>query len=417
MGAVFGRDNETRALIVRDAPSSTTGGRAGLLPGDQVLMIDGHYVNDLDAKDVRARLRGDVGSTVRLTVVRNGDEVLTSGSPAGSWGSAGPPRLARSGSLSDWRPVQWYRCAPMRKMHAALQVDPSLDDRVPAHPFLKWAGGKWAIAPRIESLLPADTRERVYREPFVGGGAMYFHLQPQRAFLSDSLKDLVATYQVVQHHVDALVTRLEKLRATHTTEQFYAIRAAFNEQRSAPRVERAAWLIYLNKTCYNGLFRTNQSGAFNVPVGRFSSTPHVVDPPALRLAAAALAGATVTCAHFEHLLAQAEPGDVIYFDPPYVPLSKTSSFSSYADGNFTLDDQAHLAEVFRELDERGCLLALSNSDTPEVRRLYEGFDVSPIIAPRAISSKASTRGEVTELLIRNVARYPGSRAPRPVRAH
>ncbi len=291
-------------------------------------------------------------------------------------------------------------------MHAALELDPSTDDRVPAHPFLKWAGGKWAIAPRIEGLLPHDTRDRVYREPFLGGGAMFFHLQPRRAHLSDSLGDLAITYQVVQHSVGALITRLEKLRATHGTEQFYAIRAAFNLQRDAPRIERAAWLIYLNKTCFNGLFRTNQSGAFNVPEGRFIN-PRIVDPPGLRLAAAALSGAEIAHASFDHLLADAEPGDVIYLDPPYVPLSKTSSFAAYADGAFTLDDQTRLAGVFRELDERGCLLALSNSDTPAVRQLYAGFDVSPIIAPRAISAKASTRGDVTELLIRNVDKYPG----------
>jgi DNA adenine methylase len=306
----------------------------------------------------------------------------------------------------------------MRKMHAALAMVPGEEDlRVPAHPFLKWAGGKWAIAPQIERLLPRDTRQRVYREPFVGGGAMFFHLQPERAFLGDSLADLVTTYQVVQLHVDALVTRLEKLRATHSTEQFYAVRASFNEQKDAPRVERAAWLVYLNKTCYNGLFRTNLSGAFNVPVGRYANTPTIVDPPALRLAAAALAGAEVERAHFEHLLEVAEPGDVIYLDPPYVPLTKTSSFAAYCDGAFTVDDQTRLAGVFRQLDERGCLLALSNSDTPEVRRLYDGYDMSPIIAPRAISAKASTRGDVTELLIRNVDRYPGSGpGPRSIRA-
>jgi DNA adenine methylase len=304
----------------------------------------------------------------------------------------------------------------MRKMHAALSMDPSADDRVPAHPFLKWAGGKWAIAPQIERLLPADTRERVYREPFVGGGAMYFHLQPRQAFLSDSLVDLVTTYQVVQRSVGALIPRLEKLRATHSTEQFYAIRDAFNDQRDAPRVERAAWLIYLNKTCFNGLFRTNKSGVFNVPVGRYATASNVVDPAALRLAAAALAAAEIEHASFERVLEEAAPGDVIYFDPPYVPLSKTASFSAYADGVFTLADQGRLAEVFRVLDARGCLLALSNSDTPEVRRLYEGYDFSPIIAPRAISSKASTRGEVTEWLIRNVARYPEPRwGLRPVK--
>jgi DNA adenine methylase len=297
----------------------------------------------------------------------------------------------------------------MRRSHLALaeERDPD-DDRVPAHPFLKWAGGKWSIADRIERLLPHDVRDRVYREPFVGGGAMFFHLQPHRAVLSDSLKDLIETYRVVQLHVEALITRLSRLRDTHSTEQFYQIRTAFNEERSAPRVERAAWLIYLNKTCFNGLFRTNREGAFNVPVGRFTN-PGILDATTLRLAAAALSDAELVHDTFDHLTAHAEPGDVIYFDPPYVPLSKTSSFCSYADGAFTLRDQARLADVFRALDDRGCLLALSNNDTPEVRRLYEGYDISPIIAPRAISSKASTRGEVTELLIRNVKKYP----PRP----
>ncbi len=301
----------------------------------------------------------------------------------------------------------------MRKPHPGADVDRPTDDRVPAHPFLKWAGGKWAIASQIERLLPSDTRERVYREPFLGGGAMYFHLQPRKAFLSDSLVDLVATYQVVQHSVDALIPRLEKLRDSHSDEQFYAIRDAFNEKRDASRIERAAWLVYLNKTCFNGLFRTNKAGAFNVPVGHYVN-PRIVDPPALRLAAAALAAAEIEHATFDRLLEKAGPGDVVYFDPPYVPLSKTSSFSAYADGVFTLEDQARLAAVFRALDERGCLLALSNSDMPEVRRLYAGYDFSPIIAPRAISSKASTRGDVTELLIRNVGRYPGGARPRKV---
>lgn len=299
-----------------------------------------------------------------------------------------------------------YATVQMRRSHLALaeERDPD-DDRVPAHPFLKWAGGKWSIAPRIERLLPHDVRDRVYREPFIGGGAMFFYLQPRRAVLSDSLKDLVETYRMVQLHVDALITRLERLRDAHSTEQFYKIRAAFNEERSAPRIERAAWLIYLNKTCFNGLFRTNREGSFNVPVGRFKN-PGILDATTLRLAAAALSEAELLHDTFEHLLDRAEPGDVIYLDPPYVPLTRTSNFSSYADGAFTLRDQERLAEAFRELDDRGCLLALSNSDTPDVRRLYAGYDLSPIIAPRAISSKAATRGEVTELVVRNLGKYP-----------
>jgi DNA adenine methylase len=282
------------------------------------------------------------------------------------------------------------------------------DDRIPAQPFVKWAGGKWAIARRLEELLPGDARRRVYREPFLGGGAMFFHLQPEQAFLSDSLEPLITTYKVVQTNVEALIHRIEELRATHSTTQFYAIRARFNAEKEASAIERAAWLIYLNKTCYNGLFRTNKSGEFNVPVGRFKS-PGIVDPPKLRRAAAVLARADLSRAPFDHLLDAARPSDLIYFDPPYVPISKSASFSAYSEGAFSEEDQARLASVFRELDARGCLLALSNSDTSLVRKLYAGFDMSPVIAPRAISSKASTRGEVSELLIRNIARYPSTR--------
>lgn len=281
-------------------------------------------------------------------------------------------------------------------------------DRILAHPFLKWAGGKWAIARRIESLLPRDTRQRVYREPFLGGGAMFFHLQPEQAFLSDALEPLMTTYKVVQSNVAALIHRLEVLRATHSPEQYYAIRKRFNGEREASDIERAAWLIYLNKTCFNGLFRTNKGGEFNVPAGRFKN-PGIADPPKLQRAAAVLARATLLRASFDHLLDVAEAGDVIYLDPPYVPTSKTSSFCAYSDGAFSEDDQARLAVMFRALDARGCLLALSNSDTPLVRSLYAGFDLCPVIAPRAISAKASTRGDVTELLVRNLARYPAGR--------
>jgi DNA adenine methylase len=234
---------------------------------------------------------------------------------------------------------------------------------------------------------------------------MFFYLQPKRAFLSDAIGALIHTYQVVQSHADALIHRLEALRDTHSTEQFYRIRARFNEERDAARIERAAWLIYLNKTCFNGLFRTNKSGEYNVPAGRFKN-PRVCDPRKLHLAAAVLARAEIRHATFDHLLDEAEPGDLIYLDPPYDPISRTSSFAAYSDGAFSRDDQARLAKVFRVLDQRGCLMALSNSDTALVRELYTGFDFSPIIAPRAISSKASTRGDVSELLIRNVGRYP-----------
>lgn len=289
---------------------------------------------------------------------------------------------------------------------AAVQVRKESEASwVDASPFLKWAGGKSAIADRIHSLLPVDVRERVYREPFLGGGAMFFYLQPQKAILSDTVKSLIETYKTVQKQAELLIHRLEKLRVAHTEAHFYEIRERFNKDRSAEVLDRASWLIYLNKTCYNGLFRTNKSGEFNVPFGRFAN-PRVVDPEKLRVAAGLLSRAKLKHATFDDLVKDAEPDDMIYLDPPYDPISKTSSFAGYAEGGFGREDQQRLAETFRLLDERRCILALSNSDTPLVRKLYAGFDFSPIIAPRAISSKSATRGEVSELLIRNTSKYP-----------
>jgi DNA adenine methylase len=275
----------------------------------------------------------------------------------------------------------------------------------PGSPFLKWAGGKSGIAVTLAALLPQDTPERVYREPFLGGGALFFHLRPERAVLSDALADLITTYRMVERHVEPLIQRLDVLKRTHSPEQFYAIRTRFNEEPKAPPIERAAWLIYLNKTCFNGLFRTNRSGEFNVPIGNYKN-PKIVDPERLRLSAVALSSATIEHASFEHLLEVAAPGDVIYLDPPYVPLSKTSHFSAYSDGGFGVEDQARLAAVYRKLDERGCLLALSNSDTPLVHELYAGFNFTGVEAPRAISAGAEGRGIVRELVVRNLARYP-----------
>ena len=274
-----------------------------------------------------------------------------------------------------------------------------------AQPFLKWAGGKWALAAEIIPLLPADATRRVYREPFLGGGGMFFRLQPARAFLSDAVADLIVTYEAVRSEVEALIERLAELKLGHDEDQFYAVRERFNTERRAPAVERAAWLIYLNKTCFNGLFRTNSRGLFNVPAGRFEN-PGILDADRLRACSAALARAHLTHATFDHLVGAAREGDLIYLDPPYVPLSRTSSFAGYCDGSFDAADQERLAEAFRALDDRGCLLALSNSDTPEVRRLYRGYDIQPIVARRAIGAKASTRGPTQEVLVRNVKKYP-----------
>jgi DNA adenine methylase len=268
-------------------------------------------------------------------------------------------------------------------------------------------------------LFPSLDR-RTYREPFLGGGAMFFHLRPRRAVLSDALADLITAYEVVRDAPDELLARLGELAIAHTHDHFYEVRERFNAGRHRPRTgaratgraappaartERAAWLLYLNRTCYNGLFRTNQAGEFNVPLGRYRE-PRIADAGRILAASRALAGppaADLRRASFEVALRDAERGDFVYLDPPYVPLSPTSSFSAYSDGAFGPDDQARLAQCFRELDARGCLLALSNSDTPAVRALYRGFEITKVDAPRSISARGSARGSAPEVLVRNRA--------------
>jgi DNA adenine methylase len=310
-------------------------------------------------------------------------------------------------------------------MDSVLRVAPRvMDGREGASaydgkPFLKWAGGKWSLAPQIRELLPADLGLRTYREPFLGGGAMYFYLArtapPRRAFLSDALGDLIAAYRVVTTATEDLVRRLEKLKRAHSTETFYAVRERFNAERSASDVERAAWLIYLNKTCFNGLYRTNSRGEFNVPIGRYVA-PAIVDAPRLHAARDALRGAVIRHAPFDHLEDEAEAGDVIYFDPPYVPLSPSANFSAYSDGGFDDADQERLRDLFVRLDERGCVLALSNSDTPRVRELYQGFEVREIVVARSISAKGAGRAPAAEVLIRNAPRRVRIARPRPAPA-
>ncbi len=286
--------------------------------------------------------------------------------------------------------------------------DPEEEDVDQPRPFLKWAGGKWALAPQLTKLLPADLGKRTYREPFLGGGAVFFYLSthrpPKRAFLSDALRDLVLTYEVVRDELPALVAELDRLRVTHDDEQFYRVRDAFNDKSVGGRAVRAAWLIYLNKTCYNGLFRTNRSGHFNVPVGRFTK-PRIVHPERLAACSRALRGVSLKAQTFDHLVEDAQRGDVIYFDPPYVPISRTANFASYSLGAFGLEDQERLAGIFRQLDQRGCKLVLSNSDTEDVRRLYKGFELKRIEVRRNISANGSTRGVINELVVRNTARW------------
>lgn len=262
-------------------------------------------------------------------------------------------------------------------------------------PPVKWAGGKGQLIPQFEPLLPKNDC-RLYLEPFLGGGALFFHLLPSKAVLIDNNEELMNFYLVVRDNLEQLLDDLRKHE--NTAEYYYKIRALDAEKLSP--VERASRFLYLNKTAYNGLWRVNSSGKHNVPFGRYKN-PRIADEQNLRLVSRALKQAGLICGDFSLVLEYAVQGSFVYFDPPYHPLSETANFTGYTPESFDAGDQSRLAEVFRELDRMGCAVMLSNSDTPFIRELYSGFDVRVVRARRAINCRADKRGPVNELVIRN----------------
>jgi DNA adenine methylase len=267
---------------------------------------------------------------------------------------------------------------------------------VKAKPFIKWAGGKSRLLPEMARWFPPREKIGKYFEPFMGGAAVFFYLQHPNSWLSDSNMALVELYQMVQQNVDDLIKALRIHR--NEREYYYEVRAQSPADLSP--AQRAARLIYLNKTCFNGLYRVNSRGEFNVPFGRYKN-PTICDEVGLRAASRALQQTQITHQNFESVLVHAQPADFIYFDPPYQPLSKTSSFTSYTADKFGEAEQRRLAEVFAELAQRGCHVMLSNSDTPLIRELYQDFNIHEIRVGRAINSKGDGRGKITELLVVN----------------
>jgi DNA adenine methylase len=279
---------------------------------------------------------------------------------------------------------------------------PRFDDAA-LQPFLKWAGGKQSLFSQLEPHFPA--RWNRYFEPFLGGGAVFLRLRPNRARLSDINPRLIDCYRAIRDDVDEVIGALEGLRATHSHEQYYAARERMNRGEDATgapltRVERAALQVYLNKTCYNGLYRENSRGHFNVPIGSYTN-PSIFDEDNLRAVSQSLRGADIACEPFESILDSAQRGDFVYLDPPYAPLSTTSSFTAYSKHGFDDADQKRLSEVCRELDRRGCFFLQSNSDAPRILDLYRGFAIDRVRARRNINSKARRRGPIDELVISN----------------
>ncbi|MCX5769324.1 MAG: DNA adenine methylase [Candidatus Hydrogenedentes bacterium] len=268
-------------------------------------------------------------------------------------------------------------------------------------PFLKWAGGKTGLLAELLERVEAAQPFSSYFEPFIGGGALFFELArlgrlPGCAVLSDANVNLVSAYLGVRDHVDAVIRALLRHKSLHSRDHYYAVRDA--APRSLPA--RAARVIYLNRTCFNGLYRENSRGRFNVPMGRYKN-PRICDESNLRACSKALQPAQLAVKPFQHVLDAGRTGDFVYFDPPYHPLSKTSSFTSYDRAGFGEKDQRLLADVFAQLSARGVKCLLSNSMTDLVRHLYADFTIEEVYAPRHVNSRPDRRGKIPEALIRN----------------
>jgi DNA adenine methylase len=273
-----------------------------------------------------------------------------------------------------------------------------------AKSFLKWAGGKGQLLEQFALLYPQAFLN--YHEPFVGSAAVFFHLhglgrlssRTTQARLTDSSRELINCYQIVRDDVGKLIGLLTVYRQQHNQELYYRIRSQIPSDLTP--LERAARFIYLNKTCYNGLYRVNRKGQFNVPMGSYKN-PRIFEPEGLVQAARALSGVELVVADFHDVLNHAKAGDYVYFDPPYYPLTKTASFTSYTENAFGEEQQRDLAQVFRKLDRMGCKVMLSNSWATFILDLYQGFNLIEVRAARVINSKADRRGKISELVVLN----------------
>lgn len=268
---------------------------------------------------------------------------------------------------------------------------------VQVSPFVKWAGGKSQLLKQFRTLGLLPEGYAQYVEPFVGGGAVFFHVQPSCAIISDLNEELINTYAVIRDQLTDLITELSSHEFTE--EYFYSTRARCPSALTP--VQRASRFIFLNKTCFNGLYRVNRRGEFNVPFGKHKRPPKLYDHSNLRAVSHLLRNVTILCQSYERTLDAARPGDFVYLDPPYHPMSETANFTSYTDRSFDYQDQVRLAEVYSELDRRGCLVMLSNSDTPAVRKLYSGYEQKRLTALRAINCNGNRRKGIAELAIVN----------------
>ncbi len=271
-------------------------------------------------------------------------------------------------------------------------------------PFVKWVGGKRQLLKqfRLMNLYPPEKfnfKTGRYFEPFVGGGAVFFDLLPEKGFLSDMNRELVVTYNVIKNQLDRLVRDLKK----HKVSKEYYLKIRAQDLNTLDDVSIASRFIYLNRTGFNGLYRVNSKGGFNVPFGK-NKNPLICDEDNLKKVSKALQGIEIKHQDYKEVLKKAKRGDFVYFDPPYYPLSKTASFTSYVKESFLDKEQIELRDTFLELTKRGCFVMLSNSDAPFINKIYSGYKgvrINKVQAGRAINSKGSGRGKITEVLVTN----------------
>lgn len=266
------------------------------------------------------------------------------------------------------------------------------------YPIVKWVGGKRQLMFELIKNMPKSYNR--YFEPFIGGGALFFELQPDNAYISDMNEELINLYKVVRYNVDELVADLQKHDISK--EYFMEIRNIdrTEEYKNWSNIQKASRFIYLNRTCFNGMYRVNSKGEFNVPFGHYKN-PRIVDENNLINCSNLLQRTEIRHADFSEILTKVQEGDFVYFDPPYVPLSATSSFTSYTKDGFDIDMQFKLRDVCDELDTMGVNFLLSNSDTKLVNELYENYNIKKVFASRQINANADGRGKITEVLVRN----------------
>jgi len=273
-------------------------------------------------------------------------------------------------------------------------------------PFIKWVGGKRGLLTQLLEKFPEKFEN--YHEPFLGGGAVFFELyskgllQNKKIYLSDINSELINTYNVVKTNPNELINNLENFKEKHTKEFYYETREIDRKEefKTLTKIERATRFIYLNKTCFNGLYRVNKKGYFNTPIGSYKN-PNIADRDTILSASEALQNAIILNKPFMEVINNTNENDLVYFDPPYYPLNVTSSFTAYDENEFLDDKQKELFNIFEELDKNNCFVLHSNSDTDFIKNLYQKHDINFVQANRFINSKSSGRGKINEVLIRN----------------